>query len=204
MGSSQAVYLKSGEQPRQFNWGNQQSPVYSVTANQSSLPFYKEAVYSTFQAIVAGTGAVTATVTIQVSNDDNTGRGFVSQGTNAPTWPVTTTNASPTLTANGQPFTQALVGATITAPGVPVGTTVSSVAAGGVTLTMSANATASANVQCVFYANNWCATALGTITLNGTTSATDGFTTSAAWRYVRAVVSNITGTGATVNVLMGV
>ena len=42
----------------------------------------------------------------------------------------------------------------------------------------------------------------------GTTSATapalsDGFTTVAPWRYCRAVVTNITGTGATVQVLMG-
>lgn len=47
-------------------------------------------------------------------------------------------------------------------------------------------------------------TVLGTITLSGTTSATDGFTTDAPWKYLRARVTAITGTGATVNVLMSV
>lgn len=44
------------------------------------------------------------------------------------------------------------------------------------------------------------ATALGTITLSGTTSDSDGFTTNAPWKYVRARVTAISGTGATVNV----
>ena len=44
----------------------------------------------------------------------------------------------------------------------------------------------------------------GTITLSGTTSATDGFTTDASWKYVRARVTAVSGTGATVKVLMGV
>lgn len=50
----------------------------------------------------------------------------------------------------------------------------------------------------------WCATPLGTITLSGTTSSTDGFTTNAPWKYVRARVTAIAGTGATVTVYMGV
>jgi hypothetical protein len=54
------------------------------------------------------------------------------------------------------------------------------------------------------FANNWCATAMGTITLSGTTTSSDGFTTQAPWRYVRASVTNITGTGAIVSALMGV
>lgn len=41
-------------------------------------------------------------------------------------------------------------------------------------------------------------TAAGTITLSGTTSASDGFAINAAWKYIRAVVSGISGTGATV------
>lgn len=48
------------------------------------------------------------------------------------------------------------------------------------------------------------ATLLGTITLTGTTSSSDGFTTDAPWKYVRAAVTAITGTGATVNVTMSV
>lgn len=41
-----------------------------------------------------------------------------------------------------------------------------------------------------------------TITLSGTTSAADGFTMDAPWRYVRARISAISGTGATVNCWM--
>lgn len=51
---------------------------------------------------------------------------------------------------------------------------------------------------------NWVATALGTITLSGTTSASDGFTTVAPWKFVCANVTALSGTGATVVVLMGV
>lgn len=83
---------------------------------------YKDAPNSTTQATVTGTGAVTATVVIDVSND----------GVNA------------------------------------------------------------------------IATALGTITLSGTTSSSDGFVTNAPWKYVRARVTAISGTGATVNVNLGV
>ena len=48
-------------------------------------------------------------------------------------------------------------------------------------------------------------TVAGTITLSGTTSHSDGFTTQhAPWKYIRANVTAISGTGATVNVVMGV
>lgn len=43
---------------------------------------------------------------------------------------------------------------------------------------------------------------LGTITLSGTTTATDGFVSNGAWAYERANVSAITGTGATVDVTL--
>ena len=49
-----------------------------------------------------------------------------------------------------------------------------------------------------------CSTVLGTITLSGTTSSTDGFTTDAPWKYVRARVTAISGTNATVAVSMSV
>ena len=45
---------------------------------------------------------------------------------------------------------------------------------------------------------------MGTITLSGTTTATDGFTTIAPWRWVRVNVTAISGTGATVQTIMGV
>ncbi len=93
------------------------------TTNATGGWKYKDSPHATFQATVTGTGAVTATVTIEVSND----------GVNAVD------------------------------------------------------------------------TAAGVITLSGTTSHSDGFTTQhAPWKYVRAITTNVTGTGATVNVTMGV
>jgi len=205
MGASQAMYIKSGEQPRSFIFGNQTVPLLSITTNQNSLPLYKESVFSTFQAWIKGTGALTATINFDVSNDDLTGRGWVFDNRNAPGILVTTTNASATLTAAGGNFPSGLTGLEVRGPGITPGTTVSSVAAGGATLTLSGNATASATVQANFYDQNWCTTVLGTITLSGTypTGTSDGFTTTAPWRYVRARVSNITGTGCTCYVFMG-
>ena len=50
--------------------------------------------------------------------------------------------------------------------------------------------------------SNWIT--MGTITLTlATTSSSDGFTSDAPWRYVRANVSAISGTDASVNVRMG-
>ena len=43
-------------------------------------------------------------------------------------------------------------------------------------------------------------TPAGTITLSGTTSNADGFVTDAAWKFIRARITAISGTGATVNV----
>lgn len=120
---SNTVYLKSGEQPRYFAF----SGINYTTTNANSSPIYKESPYSAYQAIITGTGTVSATVTIQVANEDAT-----FQGTNS----------------------------------------------------------------------NWIT--IGTISLSGTTTATDGFTTIAPWRYTRCVISSITGTGASVSVIMGV
>lgn len=45
----------------------------------------------------------------------------------------------------------------------------------------------------------------GTITLSGTTTSSDGFTSNAPWKFVRArLTDNPSGTGATVQVWMGV
>lgn len=47
-------------------------------------------------------------------------------------------------------------------------------------------------------------TTLGTITLTlGTTQTNDGFVSAASWRWIRARVSSISGTGASVNAHMG-
>lgn len=64
--------------------------------------------------------------------------------------------------------------------------------------------TATVVIDCSNDGTYWCSTVLGTITLSGTTSSSDGFTTSAPWKYVRARVTAISGTGATVQVYMGV
>lgn len=45
---------------------------------------------------------------------------------------------------------------------------------------------------------------LGTITLAGTTTATDGFTINAPWKWTWAKLTAISGTGAAVNVTLGV
>lgn len=94
-----------------------------VNTNTTGVAKYKDSPFSTYTAVVQGTGAVTATVNIHGSNDG------------------------------------------------------------------------------VF----WNSTAIGTITLSGTTSHADGFAVlGAPYKYVRAVLSNLTGTGATCYVLQGV
>ena len=204
MASSQAVFIASGDQPQSFIFGNAVGTLTpSTTTNQSSLPLYKRSPYSTFQAIITGTGAVSATVTFKVSNDDNTGRGYVLGGANAPGTSVTTA-VSTTLLSTGNNFTSTLVGAVIVCPGVPAGTTVASVTNAGTLVMSAAGTVAATGVQAIFYNTAWCNTSIGTISLNATNLGSDGFTTIAPWRYVQAVVSAITGSGATVVITMGV
>jgi hypothetical protein len=94
--------------------------VDGITSNANSSAFYKANLYSYFQAKVVGTGAVTATIAIEGSNNST----------------------------------------------------------------------------------DWSSTALATITLSGTTSKVDGATVITSCKYVRAAVTNITGTGAAVTVTM--
>lgn len=109
------VWVKSGKVMNLF-------PEPGITTIVTGDGLYKDSPNATYQAVVSGTGAVTATVVIDVSND---------------------------------------------------------------------------NI-------NWLDTVMGTITLSGTTSDSDGFTTNAPWKYVRARVTAISGTGATVQVYTGV
>ena len=120
---SNTVFVKSGEQPRYFAFSGN----LSTTSAVASSPIYKDSPYSSFQAIVTGTGAVTATVVIQATNEEATRLGT---------------------------------------------------------------------------STNWIN--IGTISLSGTTTATDGFTTIAPWRAMRANVTGVTGTSAAVSVIMGV
>lgn len=117
------VYLKSGEQPRYFRFGDVN---YTDEAADSDA-IYKESPFAAFQAIVSGDGSVTASVDIQISNEEATGTGEKA---------------------------------------------------------------------------NWIT--MATIALSGTDSATDGFTTLGPWRFVRASVTAVSGTGAKVEVIMGV
>lgn len=72
------------------------------------------------------------------------------------------------------------------------------------TVTGTGAVTATVVIDCSNDGVNACATALGTISLSGTTSASDGFTTDAPWKFIRARTTAISGTGATVVVLKGV
>lgn len=126
------VRIVSGTLARYMSWGTGLSVSTGATstfqdATTNPNATYKEGPYATFQGIVRGTGAVTATIVIEGSNEATSGKSVD---------------------------------------------------------------------------NNW--VVLGTITLAGTTTASDGFTTAAPWRFVRARVTAISGTGAAVQVLMGV
>ena len=210
------VKILSGDVPKYFNFGTPQTPITSITANGNSLALYKESPYSSFQMTCYSStlGALTATVNIQVSNDLMTGQGYsISCGTTASSTTVTSSQGFSGGFAQNQILNQApqgiQVGMLVSGPGITPGTYVASISSSS-GIVLSANATATqSNVGLQFYNVAWNTTALGTITLSGTTSATapilsDGFTTTAPWRYCRAVVTNITGTGATVQVLMGV
>lgn len=112
---SQNVWIKSGTVRNLFSGSGKTLTGYGDFV-------YKDSPNASFQAIVTGTGAVTATVTIEYSND----------GVN----PLDTVG--------------------------------------------------------------------GTITLSGTTTDSDGFISqNASWKYVRAHLTAVTGTDATVQVLMG-
>ena len=97
----------------------------------------------------------------------------------------------------------------------PVGTTTTTVTGNAVykdspfstfqaTVTGTGAVTATVIIDCSNDGTNWCSTPLGTITLSGTTSSSDGFTTQAPWKFVRARVTAISGTSAIVDTLMGV
>ncbi len=72
------------------------------------------------------------------------------------------------------------------------------------TVTGTGAVTATVEIEVSNDGTNWCDTAAGTISLSGTTTHTDGFTTTSPWKYVRANVTAISGTGASVDVVMGV
>ncbi len=73
------------------------------------------------------------------------------------------------------------------------------------TVTGSGAVTATVDIEVSNDGVNAVDTVAGTITLSGTTSHSDGFITqNSPWKYVRANVTAISGTNATVEVLMSV
>lgn len=101
--------------------------------------------------------------------------------------------ADATTTATGEKHSPRCVNRTFQAMG-----TTSSGSGSGVVVIEASNKPAPVEATNV----DW--TTLGTITLTlGTTQTNDGFVSSASWRWVRARVSSISGTGATVNAHMG-
>lgn len=69
------------------------------------------------------------------------------------------------------------------------------------TVSGTGTVTATVLIQVSNDGTNWIT--LGTITLSGTTSATDGFASSAPWAYVRSNCTAISGTSAALSVVMG-
>ncbi len=74
---------------------------------------------------------------------------------------------------------------------------------GTVQATVSGTGTVSATVAIEVSNDNTNFVTLGTITLSGTTSATDGFAFSAPWVYIRSNCTAISGTSAALSVVMG-
>lgn len=72
------------------------------------------------------------------------------------------------------------------------------------TVTGTGSVTATVAIEGSNDDTHWSSTALATITLSGTTTKTDGATVISPVKYVRANITNITGTGATVEVTMAV
>jgi hypothetical protein len=64
--------------------------------------------------------------------------------------------------------------------------------------------TATVTIECSNDGIHTCATVMGTISLTGTLSASDGFASTSAWKYIRANVTAISGTGAVVTAFLGV
>jgi hypothetical protein len=173
--------------------------VNSTTAIAFSNPIPKDGVYATYLASVTGTGTVGATAVIQCTNDPYTAGQDDIANRKFQNFLMGTTNASTTVTQAQGYFRPDQTGNQVYAAGVPNGTTFTYVSS--TTGTLSAAATATATVPARFQANKW--VLLGTITLTGTTEASDGFATSASWKWTRFNVTAVSGTGATVVGIQG-
>lgn len=173
--------------------------INSTTANLISNPIPKDGVYSTHQACITGTGTVSATVTINCTNDPYTAGQDDIANRKFQNLQLGTTSTSTAVTSPENRFRPDQTGNQVFATGVTNGTTFTYVSQG--TGTLSAAATATAIVPARFQANKW--VLLGTITLTGTSENSAGFATASSWKWTDAVVTAITGSGATVQVIQG-
>lgn len=211
---AESVSLACGELPRFFNFAVPTAaaptpqPVNYFTGATTgvSQAMYCERVYKTFQAsswLLAGT-AVTATVTLQCTNDTKTAVG-------AP-FAVGCTNGSATVTSGGlfngyyNPVTNQWV------PAVMVGDvlwvngqslTVSAVASAN-SLTASANITATGSLNATIFGQLWSLTTAVTLTPAGTPLGVADATLVSAHRWVRANLSALTSSSTYVQVMMGI
>lgn len=156
---------------------------------------------------VVPTGTYTMTVLDGTNNPTGTRAVTTNTATNLLTIPIDRTSAlwtSPFVNVD-QGIVSALNGMSAAgAPGLAANTTISAVTATGCTL--SSAFTGTTGVYNVNLSNPyWATTVLGTITLSAASTlyAADGFTTSSAWKYVRANVTALSGTNASVQVWMG-
>lgn len=195
------VKLVCGQQPQYYSFATPPNapPILATTAIAISSPIPKDGIYATYQASVTGTGTVGTTALVQCTNDPYTaGQDDIANRKFQNFAMGTTTGSAAVTQANGY-FRPDQTGNQVYAAGVANGTTFTY--STPTTGTLSANATATATVQARFQANKW--VTLGTITLTGTTEASDGFTTAAAWKWTRVNVTAISGTGASVQVIQG-
>lgn len=202
------VRLTTGGQPQRFPWNLPgTAPVTSTLSNSNSQPIPKDGTYSTYTCAVKGTsGTVSATVVIQATDDPHTA-GADDPSFNPPqrnNFRINTTNTSTAITTTGgEPlFRPDMDGDEVYAAGVTVGTTMTYVSPTSATLSAAASATSPVvGVQARFQDIDW--VLLATVTLTGTKRNADGFSTAANWRWVRGVVSAISGTGAAVTITQG-
>lgn len=195
------VKLVCGQQPQYFSYA---TPLNSPTVNQTTVvafsnPIPKDGIYATYQASITGTGAQTATVLVQATNDPYTAGQDDLAARKFQNFAMGTTSGSAAVTQFNAYFRPDQTGNQVYAAGVPNGTTFTYVSP--TTGTLSANATATGTPQTRFQANKW--VLLGTVTLSGTGEASDGFATASAWKWTRMNVTALTGTSATVVGIQG-